>query len=63
MKLLTTTQIAACLSIARITVQKWCERGLFPHARKIGRDWLIPESDFLKFKLPKIGYPKGRPRK
>lgn len=58
MNLLTTKRIAERYEVKLITAQKWIQRGLFPNAIKIGRDWLIPESDLLRFKLPKIGRPK-----
>jgi len=63
MNLLTTDDIAKRFTVARITAIKWCVRGLFPNARKYGRDWLVPDSDLLMFKKPRVGYPKGRERK
>lgn len=63
MKLLTTKDIAEQYGVETITAIKWCEHNLFPNAYKHGRDWAVPESDLLKFKKPKAGYPKGRKRK
>lgn len=57
MKLLTTRDLAKRYGVETITAIKWCERKLFPNAHKHGRDWAVPESDLLKFKLPKRGKP------
>jgi hypothetical protein len=67
LSLLTIAQVAERFDVAERTVRGWCQRGLFPHAvqgPKTGRGaiWLIPESDLEGFELPKVGYPKGRPR-
>lgn len=58
MKLLTTKEIAERYGVKLITAQKWVQRGLFPNKHMYGRDWLIPESDLLKFKKPKAGRPR-----
>jgi len=61
--LLSTRDVADRYDLQPITVRKWCLRGLFPNAQKIGRDWVIPESDLETFEPPAAGYPKGRPRR
>lgn len=58
MKLLSTTQAAALLSIPRRTVQQLCDTGEI-RAEKIGRDWLIKESALNNF-IPRR---RGRPKK
>ena len=63
MNLLTTKDIAKHFNVEPVTAKRWAQLGLFPNAYKQGRDWAIPESDLLMFKRPKMGYPKGRPRK
>lgn len=69
--MLTVTQAALYLSsqrgikVKRDTLQKWCQRGLFPNATHdtdaTGRTyWVIPESDLDVFVPPVNGRP---PRK
>lgn len=61
MKELTTSQAAERLGVGKSTVNLWCRRGLFPHARSEetprGPVWLIPESDLEGFEPPKMGRP------
>ena len=44
--MLTTSQAAALVNVARVTILKWIARGDLP-AEKIGRDWMIKESDLF----------------
>lgn len=63
MNLLTTAAAAARLGVPRSTVQDWCQKGRFPNATKIGRDWMIPEADVERMERPARGWPKGKRRK
>lgn len=58
---LTVTQVAEQLSVAAITVRKWCQRGLFPnaylHETPLGALWMIPAKDLDNFEQPKMGRP------
>lgn len=61
--MITTAEVAARLGITPRMVLKLIEKGLLP-ARKIGRDWLIDESNLELVKVRnRVGYPQGRPRK
>ena len=52
----TTSQAtAARLGIPLRTLQLWCATGRVPGAKKIGRDWLIP--DDAEIERPKMGRP------
>ena len=67
-KFLTVPEVAERLGAGPSTVRQWAKRGLFPNAIHVGRTgkgaiWLVPESDLESFERPKMGYPKGRPRK
>lgn len=61
--MLTTTQAAQRLGLSRSSVLALIAQGKLP-AQKIGRDWMIDESDLelVKVRRP-VGYPAGRPRK
>ncbi len=61
MKRLTTSEVAARLDVAQVTVNVWCLQGKFPNAVKeeTGRGalWTIPESDLKGFVKPTAGRP------
>lgn len=63
MKLLNTSEVAARLGVAQVTVNVWCLQGKFPNAKREetqrGPVWAIPESDLKDFVKPS----KGRPPK
>ena len=42
---LTVEQYAAMLGIEPVTVRQWIRRGKLRHAKKTGRDWLIPNTE------------------
>lgn len=58
---LTTTEAAARLKVANVTVRLWCRQGRFPNAymeeTPRGSLWYIPEGDLTSFQLPKPGRP------
>jgi len=61
----TTDTVAWRFQVTRLTVRRWCERGLFPGAQRIGTGahaiWVIPTSEVAAFTPPlRSG---GRPRK
>jgi len=62
MEFITTSQAAKKLGISQRRVQALITADRLP-AQKIGRDWLIRESDLELVRVRKTGYPKGRPRK
>jgi excisionase family DNA binding protein len=45
----TAEDVAARLRLSRITVQRYCRRGLFPGAVKAGNRWRIPEQALIAF--------------
>lgn len=47
-KLLSTGDVARRLGITRRQVQRLAKGGRLPNARKLGRDWLIPERDVVE---------------
>lgn len=57
----TSSQIAQRLNVAHSTVRAWCNKGVFPNARRedtiAGSFWVIPESDLVNFKKPTRGRP------
>ena len=62
---ITLRDAAARLGIKPDTLLKAIKRGRM-NARKVGRDWLVEESEIEWYRinsLGKVGYPKGRPRK
>lgn len=42
---LTVEQYASMLGVEPVTVRQWIRRGKLRHAKKIGRDWLIPSTE------------------
>lgn len=52
-KLLTTGQAADRLGVSRVTINKWIDQGLFPHAYKLSglkqSPYRIPETDVIDF--------------
>ena len=60
MKYYTTTQCAAILGLARVTVRQLILNAKLP-ASKLGRDWIVKEQDLEIFKaIPrKVGRPKS----
>jgi excisionase family DNA binding protein len=62
MKLLSTTEAAARLSLSPSRVRRYCEQGRLP-ATKIGGSWVIREADLGKLERLPQGWRKGRPRK
>lgn len=42
---LTVEQYADMLNVKPVTVRQWIRRGKLRHAKKIGRDWLIPNTE------------------
>ena len=62
---LTTDQVAWRFGVTRVTVFRWCRRGLFPGAQRVGTGahapWIIPTSEVESFTPPPRG--GGRPRK
>ncbi len=61
MSKLTTSEVAARLNVAQVTVNVWCLQGKFPNATKDetarGPVWMIPESDLVGFVQPTPGRP------
>lgn len=60
--MLTTAQAAAILGVSPRRVLALIESGRLP-AQKVGRDWIIQESDLEAVKDRREGWPKGKPRK
>jgi len=46
-ELLTVAEVAAHLRLSRVTVWRWCQRGVIPSFR-IGRNWRIQREDLLR---------------
>ncbi|WP_418790898.1 helix-turn-helix domain-containing protein [Phosphitispora sp. TUW77] len=42
---ITVEQYAAMLNVEPVTVRQWIRRGKLRHAKKNGRDWLIPDTE------------------
>jgi excisionase family DNA binding protein len=42
---LTVEQYSSMLGVEPVTVRQWIRRGKLRHAKKIGRDWLIPDTE------------------
>jgi excisionase family DNA binding protein len=42
---LTVEEFAAMHDVQHVTVRQWIRRGKLRHAKKIGRDWLIPDTE------------------
>jgi excisionase family DNA binding protein len=60
---LTTHQAAERLGIHVQTVHLWLRQGRFPHAQRLGWQWLIPARDVETVTRPTRGWPPGRRRK
>lgn len=63
--LITLKEAARRLELSDITLRSAIRRGRMT-ARKMGRDWLVEESEVRYYELTslgRVGYPKGRPRK
>jgi excisionase family DNA binding protein len=62
--MLTTTEAAQQLGVARRTVNQYIRRKQIK-AEKHGRDLFITEDEIERFKRerPKVGWPKGKTRK
>ncbi len=45
-KLLTVQEVATYLRVSRVTVWRWCNRGVIP-AFQVGRNWRIRRVDLL----------------
>jgi len=48
-ELLTVQEVADYLRVSRVTIWRWCQRGIIP-AFQIGRNWRIHREDLLKLK-------------
>ena len=59
--MLGTPEVAERFKVSEATARRWCQRGLFPNARRIGKTWVIPASDLEGFERPRPG-PKRRER-
>lgn len=42
-----TVKIAKLFSVTTETVRNWLNDGKFPNHKRVGRKWLIPESDVM----------------
>lgn len=58
-KMLTVKDVAERLKRNVRTIQRYCDRGVFPGAKKSGpfelSGWLIPESEVAKFEQQYLG--------
>jgi excisionase family DNA binding protein len=54
-KMLSTKETAEQLNAGESSIRLWCDQGRFPNAQKVGRDWIIPESDLQGFEKRKPG--------
>lgn len=60
----TTKDVAERYNCTRHTILRWCERGYFPHAKRmrVGKQryfWIIPDTDF---DAPLTKWRRGLPR-
>jgi len=63
MRYLTTTEAAAALKVNQSRIRQLCRAGLATGAKRMGRDWLIPENALSKLaKRPKAGRPRAAPK-
>ena len=65
MGLITLKEAARRLELSDITLRSAIRRGKMT-ARKMGRDWLVEESEVRYYELAsrgRVGWPKGRSRK
>jgi predicted DNA-binding transcriptional regulator AlpA len=56
-ELLATTDVAERYGVTVSAVARWCRRGRFPNAWRLGRAWVIPASDLEDFEPPQAGRP------
>ena len=42
-------EAAKIFRVKKITIRRWCKSGLL-NAKKIGKNWLIPENELILFK-------------
>ena len=47
-ELLTVKEVAAYLRVERVTVWRWCQKGIVP-AIRLGRSWRIHRDDLANF--------------
>jgi excisionase family DNA binding protein len=45
-EVLTVNEVATYLRVSRVTVWRWCQRGIIP-ASQVGRNWRIRRNDLL----------------
>ncbi len=62
---LTTDQVAERYGVTRMTVTRWCQRGLIPGVFRLGEKesharWVIPASGLAGFEPPKPGRPREK---
>jgi len=55
--LLSTADIATRYDVDESTARLWCKQRKFPNAKRVGRDWIVPESDLANFVKPPMGRP------
>ncbi|MCK5123512.1 MAG: helix-turn-helix domain-containing protein [Candidatus Pacebacteria bacterium] len=48
-KFLNAAEIARLEDVSNMSVTRWVRKGFFPNARKIGREYRIPLSDYHKW--------------
>lgn len=48
-KFLTATDLAKLEKVSVMTVTRWVRKGIFPNARKVGKSFRIPLSDYHKW--------------
>jgi len=46
-EILTVNEVATYLRVSRVTVWRWCQRGIIP-ASQVGRNWRIHRDDLLQ---------------
>ena len=46
-EVLTVKEVASYLRVSRVTVWRWCQRGVIP-ASQVGRNWRIRRGDVLQ---------------
>ena len=46
-EIMTANEVAIYLRVSRVTVWRWCKRGLIP-AFQVGRSWRIRRNDLLR---------------
>jgi len=48
-KFLTATEISKLEDVSTMSVTRWVRKGIFPNARKVGKSFRIPLSDYHKW--------------